>query len=81
MDSKCVERDRLWFEYHASLKNALAIVNEMIRTSDPAHSDFAREANKTIAASRIAIHQHCVDHGCHPEWLEALEQTQKVLHR
>jgi hypothetical protein len=65
----CEERDTLWRHYDKALNRYTSSVEEMLGTT---RMDCAPvvDARDYIYECRIAIKQHCTEHGCDPAFVK-----------
>ena len=64
MRIKCADRDQLWAEY-------IQAVDSFIRMLSISECDSrVADARRVVESYRDKIRQHCVEHGCDPDYLE-----------
>ena len=67
----CDERDRLWNEYGKALLGYCRAVDAVVELP---YSDelweVVREAQNIVETCRGLIREHCLEHGCDPNWLK-----------
>jgi hypothetical protein len=62
----CAKRDDLWQQYDAALAAYIAVVNRFVQLGR-ATAEIT-ETRAKVEDSRAQVRQHCVEHGCDPEY-------------
>ena len=69
MRLNCDERNRLWIEYSQALDSYSHAIRSATRfPNSQALLAAVGEAHKIIEKCRCSIRDHCLEHGCNPEW-------------
>ena len=76
----CDERNRLCLEYREALDSYTHAVRA---AAELAHSHAlwkpVSEAHDVLESCRSAIRNHCLEHGCDPEWLKDFGEKPTLL--
>src|ERR1051326_8922230 len=71
----CPERDNLLAEYDAVVNDCIRAVDRFAADpKDRTAENEARKARAKIENVRTKIRQHCLEHGCDPDWIKPLVQ-------
>lgn len=70
----CEERDRLWNAYGEALGSYSRAIRELAALSYRERLwEEADQARKPVEGYRNAIREHCIEHGCDPDWMKRFE--------